>query len=169
MGPLSVELREVVKRGLEDDREARFPSAAAFQDALRPFISGGTSLNSATTALCTNTKCPGADWTEDGYYSGPSIYAESTELFCGRCGARLKRQCANCGASFRHSQFCGSCGDKWYGIPTCDTCGSWLQAKDMETDTKADCCTKGHRKRPHGITREVSVPDASPSDDDIPF
>jgi eukaryotic-like serine/threonine-protein kinase len=169
MAHLAVELREVIKRALQDDREARFPSATAFQDALRPFLSGTASLNSATTALCTNTKCPGAEWTEHGYYEGPAIFADSTEAFCGRCGGRLKRQCGNCGASFRHSQFCGSCGDRWYEIPTCDTCGSWLQSQDMGTDTKANCCTKGRRKRPQGFGGQVAAPEAPPTDDDIPF
>jgi eukaryotic-like serine/threonine-protein kinase len=168
MANLSVELREVIKRSLQEDREGRFPSAAAFQDALRPFASGAGSLNSATTALCTNTKCPGAAWTQNGYYEGPAIYADSTEAFCGRCGGRLKRQCGNCGSTFRHTQFCEGCGDRWYEIPTCETCGSWLQEQDMGTDTKANCCTKGRRKRPRGRT-QVPVPDAPPSDDDIPF
>lgn len=154
---LSPGLRDLLKRGLAAEPAARFPSARAFSDGLRPFATLQTALlNCATTALCRNVRCSGANWSQRGYYRGPGIYQSTTDTFCGACGQTLSRTCAGCGAFFRHSQYCGDCGTQWYAIPTCQTCGSLLQEQDMGTDTTAHCCTKGRHK-------------TGWSDDNIPF
>ena len=50
-----------------------------------------------------------------------------------------------------------ACGSRW---------GHHQSGGGHGTDTKAHCW-KVRRKRPHGITRDVTVPDAPPRDDDI--
>lgn len=161
LSDLTPGIRNILKRGLASDPEARFPSAREFGEALRPFSAAKIPiLNCATTAVCANLRCSAANWSPNGYYRGPKIYENTTDTFCEVCGTALKRTCASCGASFRGAPHCGDCGGQWYRIPTCETCGSWLQEQDMGTDTKLNCCTKGRRKNPERKMMEK---------DDIPF
>lgn len=172
---LPLGIRTVVRRACVEQADARYQSAEEFLDALRPLISARpTLLNAETRALCVNTRCPGANWSPNGYYRGPHVYDQTKANHCGSCGQALKRHCEQCGAAYTDTRFCGDCGAEWYSIPECATCGSWLQRADMGTDTAQNCCTKGRAKAAVAARRAALRPATKstkpgPGDDDIPF
>lgn len=123
-------------------------------------------------AICSNLKCPDADWTGNGYYRGPNVKQESTDSFCTGCGHQLKYQCGDCGAPTQNTPHCGSCGAELFCRPECKTCGSWL-TKDFMDDRGANGCRKciGKAKAAQSPGPRVvkGAPSFSDMDDDIPF
>jgi eukaryotic-like serine/threonine-protein kinase len=160
---VSADLREIIRKACQPDRNDRFESAEAFGRALASLGPTLRSRERPATALCTNVKCPEARMTPRGYYEGPRIVREATDNCCQACGANLVYPCERCGRPFSDSQFCGDCGNKLYEVPECGQCGSWLTAIDLGADTAANGCEKCRRKK------------VSPSygfggdDDNIPF
>lgn len=140
-------LRDVLLKGLAHERDARFTSAVAFGEELRRLeLNRVGVLTGPITAICSSTTCPRADWTDAGYYRGPSVFRDCTDGFCTSCGTALKRSCDGCGAPYKETPHCGACGRKWYSVPTCKTCGSWLKVQDMNRDTLNTCCSRGDWK-----------------------
>lgn len=123
-------------------------------------------------AICSNLKCPDADWTNNGYYRGPNVKQESTDSFCTGCGHQLKYQCGECGAPIQNTPHCGSCGAELFCRPECKTCGSWL-TKDFMDDLGAKGCRKciGKAKAAQGLGSRSAkgAPVFSDMNDDIPF
>ncbi|MBK8995703.1 MAG: protein kinase [Myxococcales bacterium] len=158
------EARELIRTACQHSRDARFENAEAFLRGLEPH---GTSRRSRATpgiALCVNFKCREARWTERGYYEGPRVLEDTTSNYCPDCGSALIYPCERCSKPFAYTQFCANCGTKLYDVPECRQCGSWLTAKDMDTDTAETGCEKCRRKRSPTATGGIDA-----MGDDIPF
>ena len=56
---------------------------------------------------------------ENGHYLGQQDTLAASEKFCPCCGAKILRECPNCGAFIRenlyifNSEYCSSCGKKY--------------------------------------------------------
>ena len=159
---VSVELRQILRRACQADPKERFESAEAFGRALASLGATLRNREQPATALCTNVKCPEAQWTQRGYYEGPRIVSDTTDNCCQVCGSSLVYPCERCGRPFAGSQFCGDCGNKQYEVPVCRQCGSWLTATDLEADTEANGCEKCRRAKATARHYESD-------DGDIPF
>jgi eukaryotic-like serine/threonine-protein kinase len=147
LGHVSPELRAVVRRATDVLEGARFQTATEFAAALNGFLTAtSTTLLPAVRAVCANLTCPGANWSPNGYYRGPSVFNECTDAFCQHCGIKLTRHCPRCSAPFLGTPYCGTCGGEWFRSPECAICGSFLKKEDMTADTAKDCCTRGRRK-----------------------
>lgn len=144
------------------DPDERYQSAEEFIRAL----GGGRQILAPpiqpALAICTNNKCPGANWSPSRYYRGPYVIEGSSESYCTVCGSKLKYQCGECGAAVVNAPYCGNCGEEIYTLPLCDKCGSYLKLEDMEKDT-SDGCSKCKK---HPTTFRSIGEDF---DDDIPF
>jgi serine/threonine protein kinase len=158
-----VAVRTIIEKACQENPAPRFESAEEFQRALAPFGTAIRAREQTGDALCQNVRCPAAQWTEHGYYEGPSILRGTKDNCCQACGSNLVYPCEKCGRPFADNQFCGNCGNKLYDVPECKQCGSWLKSKDMGTDTVATGCEKcrGKQQQPR--------PAPSSTDDDIPF
>jgi serine/threonine protein kinase len=123
-------------------------------------------------AICSNLKCPDADWTANGYYRGPNVKQESTDSFCTGCGHQLNYQCLGCGAPTQNTPHCGACGAELFCRPECKTCGSWL-TKEFMDDGGVHGCRKcsGTTKATKSSARSSAkvAPSFADMDDDIPF
>ncbi len=144
---VSADLRQIIQRACQADRNDRFETAEAFGRALASLGPTLRDREQPTTALCTNVKCPKAQFTERGYYEGPRVVGDTTDNCCQACGAALVYPCERCGRPFSGSQFCGDCGNELYEVPECAQCGSWLTAVDLGADTGANGCEKCRRKK----------------------
>lgn len=144
---VSAELRQIIQRACQVDRDHRFETADAFGRALASLGPSLRNREQPATALCTNLKCPEAQWTQRGYYEGPRVVGDTTDNCCEACGASLVYPCGRCGRQFSGSQFCGDCGNKHYEVPVCRQCGSWLMATDLDADTEANGCEKCRREK----------------------
>ena len=136
------------------------------QEFLRALESGAKVRGPGSTpalAICTNTKCPGADWTERGFYRGPRLANDSVHPFCTHCGKRLAYQCQNCGQPITSTPHCGNCGSETYRVPTCARCSSWLTSAYMDS-LGADGCMQCI-----GKPAVKPAPTFDTMDDDIPF
>lgn len=140
-------ISEIIETATREDPGERFQSAGDFSDALIELTKGVPLLLGPTTALCTNFTCPGAAWSDRGFYKGPNILEACTRKHCGDCGSLLIRACARCRQPFESTPYCGYCGHKWFEVPECKSCGSHLMKEDMEKDTTVECCVHGNRKR----------------------
>ena len=161
-------MRSVIKKACQPAPQERYESADAFLRSLKRFEASGVKFDEPSTALCTNFKCPGAQWTERGYYEGPRVIEKTIDYFCKKCGGQLTYPCEGCNRPFGGDQYCGACGKRHYDIPTCKTCGSWLKEEDMDTDTAEKGCQKCRSRTSPGGGYSYSAP-ASSADDDIPF
>lgn len=121
---------------------------------------------SPALAICTNLKCPDANWSSRGYYRGPRIIADSTGSFCTSCGGSLAYLCKNCGAPISETPYCGSCGAENFRVPECGLCGSWLTKDYMDSLGESGCSKCKAKKTTLG--RNSLEPEAD-MDDDIPF
>ncbi|NML44096.1 protein kinase [Ramlibacter sp. G-1-2-2] len=119
-------------------------------------------------ALCTNTKCPDANWTSRGFYRGPRVIRDSTSSYCTSCGKSLTYLCRNCGSSVGETPYCGGCGAEVFNIPECKTCGSWLTRDYMDSMGAAGCLKCKDKPRPPRLTPSPSS-GFDDMDDDIPF
>ncbi|WP_437893639.1 protein kinase domain-containing protein [Sorangium sp. So ce124] len=164
-------MRAVIKKACQSKLDERYESANAFRRALKRFEISTIVPEQPSTALCTNTKCEAAQWTERGYYGAPCVIADTTDSFCKKCGNQLTYPCEGCGRPFGGDQFCGSCGRKHYDVPLCKQCGSWLMLQDMDIDTGEKGCQKCRRKAAAATrySRPVSASPPPAEDDDIPF
>jgi serine/threonine protein kinase len=158
-------LREAVVTACKHDVKDRFQTADDFLRDLGPpvFSVSGLHIRSGLS-VCTNTKCPDAQWSSRGYYKGPKIIEESVDSFCTSCGSKLYYQCPGCGAPISNEPHCGHCGEKHFTIPICETCGSYLEVVDMEADTKSLGCGKCRRRN-----ATKTAPVSNSFDDEIPF
>ena len=138
-------LRRVIACACAELCDERYSSANGFRSALEPFAQISRK-RAPRAALCVSTKCPKADWKPNGYYIGPRIVGETTQLHCGACGAQLVHACSGCGSHFDDERFCGNCGKAWFEVPVCKTCGSWLKHEDMDADTASLCCSRGRAR-----------------------
>jgi eukaryotic-like serine/threonine-protein kinase len=154
------------------DRSERMRTADELQRSLRTSFALGMPSALPALAICSNLKCPAADWTGNGYYRGPKIHEASTDSFCTACGHQLKYQCLNCGAPFKNTHHCGACGTEMFRRPECKACGSWLTKEHMD-DEGINGCRKCKKKiAPALAARPISPKSVSPfadMDDDIPF
>ena len=92
-----VPLRDVVVKALATDREQRWPSAAAFAEALHQ-IQSKTRVESPTVK--TTWRCKWCD-----------AVNPLTIKFCAECGWDGSETCPECGAeTFVGVQYCGNCG-----------------------------------------------------------
>ncbi|HKO49975.1 MAG TPA: protein kinase [Polyangiaceae bacterium] len=152
----SPEVRAVVKRATQTKEGDRFQTASEFASTLNGLLGRASSLlMPAVSAICKNPKCPGANWSPNGYYRGPGVFENCTDAFCRKCGQKLARHCARCSAPFEGAPHCGTCGTEWFQIPECANCGSFLKKIDMGTDTAAECCARGRRK---GFGKNDDIP-----------
>lgn len=152
-----------IERACSPDPVDRFESAEEFARAI-----GGKRQHLAPTlipalAICTNTKCDGADWSSNGYYRGPAKYEDCTDSFCTQCGTHLQYTCGECGAPISTDPHCGNCGNPNFQLPLCDRCGSFLTREFMGKDTEHGCskCIRKERRKPQELP--------SFEDDDLPF
>jgi serine/threonine protein kinase len=159
---VSVELRQIIQRACQPEREQRFDTAEAFGRALAALGPTLRNREQPATALCTNVKCPEAQWTQNGYYEGPRIVRDTTDNCCQACGTSLVYPCERCGRPFSDSRFCGDCGNQQYEVPECRQCGSWLTLVDMGADTAANGCGKCRWKKEQARRFEAD-------DGNIPF
>lgn len=159
--------RAIVRKACGASPDDRFENTEAFQRALMPFGTALRARDQPGIALCQNTKCPKAQWTQNGYYEGPRIMRDTKDNHCDACGSDLVYPCEKCGRPFAENRFCGNCGTKLYDVPECQQCGSWLTRKDMGTDSAASGCEKCRRKQ--GAAAPSAVDYGSSGDDDIPF
>lgn len=154
---------ETIETACASGPDDRFRTAEEFIRAL----GGGRQIRapnlSPALAICTNLKCPGADWSERGYYRGPNEIEKSTTSYCTACGKQLIYQCPSCGIQVAKTPYCGDCGTQLYRIPECQKCGSWLTREFMDTGG-ANGCFKCINSQPTGTS--ASFPDMN---DDIPF
>jgi eukaryotic-like serine/threonine-protein kinase len=157
-------LVESIEKACAQSTHLRHGNAAEFMRALGSRNELAPPRLSPALALCANTKCSAAQWTEQGYYSGPKFDQESTSSFCTSCGGSLIYTCRNCSTPISQTPFCGNCGHEIYGIPECKACGSWLKKLYMDANTELGCskCSTN----PQGENRKKTVDDF---DDDIPF
>jgi serine/threonine protein kinase len=90
-------LREVLIKALATDREQRWPSAAAFTEALRA-VQNKTRIE--TPSVKTTWRCKWCDTVNP-----------LTIRYCAECGWDGGESCTECGAdSFVGVQYCGTCG-----------------------------------------------------------
>jgi serine/threonine protein kinase len=165
-----VGLRQIIAAACDPVAASRFESAEAFRRALARFESVSAPTGAAATAICKNTKCPSAQWTERGYYEGPRVVPDTHDAHCDACGNRLSYPCESCGAPYRSTPFCGACGASMFIVPECKQCGSWLTREDMDVDTSTKGCTKCRARRTSSFTRTPALGQAASADeDDIPF
>jgi serine/threonine protein kinase len=139
----------------------RYNTAEDFIRALDGGRQWRTQSLSPALAICTNTKCPGADWSQRGFYRGPNVIAETTDSFCTVCGGQLVYQCPSCGIQVTNTPYCGNCGAQIYRVPECQKCRSWLTREYMDSGG-ANGCMKCSKKTP-------ASPPFSDFSDDIPF
>lgn len=151
-----------IEKACSPDPNDRFDSAEDFSRAI-----GGKQQQLAPTlipalALCTNTRCKGADWSSNGYYRGPAQYDECKNSFCTQCGDQLQYTCEKCGAPISTDPHCGNCGNPNFQVPLCDRCGSFITKEFMGKSTENGCskCIRKKQQKP-------PVPQSI--DDDIPF
>lgn len=171
-------LIKVLKKAASYRAEDRYKTASDFLRELKQMSATEASfLDTPKRAICSNTKCPDANWSDNGYYRGPNFITESSTLHCTSCGERLVYQCANCNAPIDNTRFCGGCGTEQFTVPECVMCGSFLKKIDMGKDTDIDGCDKCKSERLQAST-VASVPTYQPKkptnnfddfDDDIPF
>jgi serine/threonine protein kinase len=147
LAQVPVALRELIRTACQAEPAKRFENAEAFGRALSPLRTELRIREQPGAALCRNFKCPRAQWTERGYYEGPSVLPSTTDNCCEACGTNLVYPCERCGRPFGGSQFCGDCGSKLYEVPQCQQCGSWLTAADMDADTAANGCERCRRAK----------------------
>lgn len=121
---------------------------------------------SPALAICSNLKCPEANWSSRGYYRGPRVIKDSTGSFCTSCGGSLAYLCKNCGGPISETPYCGSCGAENFRVPECKACSSWLTKEYMDSMGEYGC-SKCKDKKPR-LGRSTPKP-ATASDDDIPF
>jgi eukaryotic-like serine/threonine-protein kinase len=164
------ELVAAIEKACAVDPRARHSGADDFIRAIgRKHLSLPPTLAPAL-ALCTNTKCPDADWTNRGFYRGPRVIRESTSSYCTSCGKSLTYLCRNCGSSVSETPYCGGCGAEVFTVPECKSCGSWLTREYMDSMGEQGCLKCKEKPR-----RSAPTPSATPSsgfddmDDDIPF
>ncbi|MDD5706745.1 MAG: serine/threonine-protein kinase, partial [Kiritimatiellae bacterium] len=94
---IPVPLRDVLVKALATDREQRWPSAAAFMEALQA-VQSRTRVETPTAK--TTWRCKWCDTVNP-----------LTIRFCSECGWDGGENCPECGAeSFVGVQFCGTCG-----------------------------------------------------------
>lgn len=92
-----VQLRDVVVKALATDKEQRWPSAAAFNEALHQVQ---TKTRVETPTVKTTWRCKWCD----------AVNPLSVK-FCAECGWDGSEACPECGAdSFVGVQYCGNCG-----------------------------------------------------------
>lgn len=92
-----VPLREVVAKALATDKEQRWPSASAFNEALSHVL---TKTRVETPTVRTTWRCKWCD----------AVNPLSLK-FCAECGWDGSETCAECGAeTFVGVQYCGNCG-----------------------------------------------------------
>lgn len=152
-----------VETACASDPNARFKTAEEFIRALGGGREIGAPNLAPTLAICTNLKCPGADWTERGFYRGPNVIEKATNSFCTACGEQLSYQCPSCGVPIGNTPYCGNCGGQLYRIPECQKCGSWL-TRDYIDSGGASGCLKCMKNEPAKTAASFSD-----FDDDIPF
>lgn len=166
---LPEKLIKLIKKGCSYQKENRFLNAGEFLRELKQIpITTVTSIEKPTQAICTNTSCPDANWTPNGYYKGVNFISQSTAHYCKSCGDKLVYKCSGCGSPIDDSKFCGGCGTKQFEIPECEQCGSLLQKNDMDSDTKENGCEKCRRKNQEAEEFKKQ-PQPQNFDDDIPF
>ncbi len=94
---IPVALREVLVKALATDREQRWPSAAAFTEALHA-VQSKTKVEAPTVK--TTWRCKWCDTVNP-----------LTIRYCAECGWDGGESCAECGAdTFAGVQYCGTCG-----------------------------------------------------------
>jgi eukaryotic-like serine/threonine-protein kinase len=147
------------------DPSERVRTAIELLRSLRGSFTWGLPSLQPALAICTNLKCPGADWTENGYYRGPNVQEASTDSFCTGCGHLLNYQCSDCGAPTKNTSHCGSCGNEMFRRPECKKYGSWL-TKEFIDDGGINGCRKCIAK---SAVAQKPSPTFSDMDDDIPF
>ena len=171
-------LAAVIAKACKRNREERFEDAAAFRNAMVPFMEVRASLADTGPGICTNARCGEANWSPKGYYFSPH-FEEEAPPFCSGCGQKFLRGCEHCGnrLSAEHKRrlsrttksegdvadlYCSACGHLIFKAPICENCGSMLKKKDMDRDTSQDGCGKCE----HSLKTD---PFGLPEDDDIPF
>jgi len=106
------ELGQVILRGLQKPREARFQSAAEMRAALRPFAESGRRRRAASGVVAVGGCCPSC-----GVSLRPDFEA------CPSCGGQLETPCRRCRQPYR------------VGRPVCPYC--WTPAAGAEEITRA--------------------------------
>lgn len=171
-----VELRTAIRTACAPKRDERFPNAEAFIDALQRLSVALTTLSGEPTlSLCPNWKCPGAHWSERGYFRGPRINDECADPYCNACGTRYIKNCRACRSPLplnlkqlvvtSHKSdrdateaHCSRCGELIFQTPACATCRSFLTLPDMGTDTKTNGCSKCRAPQPSPYGDDDGIP-----------
>jgi serine/threonine protein kinase len=162
------ELTAAIEKSCATDPNARHSGADDFIRAIgRRHLSLPPTLAPAL-ALCTNTKCPEANWTDRGFYRGPRVIRDSTSSYCTSCGQSLTYLCRNCSSSVSETPYCGGCGAEVFTIPECKSCGSWL-TRDYMDSMGADGCLKCKDKPRRPAPTPTPSSGFDDMDDDIPF
>ena len=177
-----IELKDILHKALSYKIDDRFRTANDFLVALNSIFSNTSFIQrEPSNAFCLNTKCPSADWSENGgYYRKPYILTDSIDEYCNKCGKELTYQCKKCARDIKDEQFCGNCGTQIFIIPECKKCNSWLTLEDMDKDTEKNGCTKCRRKEkekkqqpqqplPYGTNIYSPTPSIEIDEDEIPF
>jgi hypothetical protein len=158
------ELRTIIARATE------------FRDALVSLLAPGRTWQlEPSLALCPNTSCEGAMWSERQFFRGPRIVEGTIDRHCERCGMILVRTCSGCRAPLSPnladmvttsskrepdttSAFCSRCGILLFRTPTCGSCGSFLTRPSMNCDTKTEGCDKCRPRRARAAPSRLHHP-----------
>lgn len=161
------ELVAAIEKACATDRSGRHVGADDFIRAIgRRHLSLPPSLAPAL-ALCTNTRCPDADWTDRGFYRGPRVIRDSISSYCTSCGKSLTYLCRNCSSPVSETPYCGGCGAEVFTVPECKSCGSWLTRDYMDSMGASGCLKCKDKQQRPVLPKPASGFDDM--DDDIPF
>jgi len=160
-----------IAKGCNHEAEDRHTSASNFMRELRQ-VSFNTlpNIDSPSNAICINTKCPSANWSDRGFYRGIYFIENSTNIHCTSCGQKLIYQCQKCGNPVENTMHCGGCGNRQFSVPKCKQCKSFLKEIDMDDDTELKGCDKcRNKKKPQQKSQDSKINFDESFDDDIPF
>ena len=167
-------LRNLINKASEYDADNRYQNV---DDILRELKSisgaGHFAINTPSKALCSNLKCPDAQWSPNGFYKGANFTENCIDIHCTSCGDKLTYQCT-CGYPIAETRFCGGCGNELFKVPECSSCGSYLKKQDMGKDTSkgcSKCLSKQVLHQPQQTIwgQPLQQPTGMEFDDDIPF
>jgi len=155
-------LIQALEKACATQLEDRFQTAEDFMRAIGGARRSASSALMPSLAVCPNIQCSDANWSGRGYYRGPRIIEESTNIHCTSCGHRLRYRCEECAASMSKEPYCGGCGAVMFKVPLCKKCGSYLTREFIDADTSSGC----QKCRPEPI---AAAPQSDDFIDNVPF